>query len=312
MNNKTNLTFINRSYYFLKPYLSSSLIYSIRKKYIYTKKLFIHSQWPIYYKSNGAPVNWTGWPGGKKFALALTHDVESQTGHDRIINLAKLEMEYGFRSAFYFVPEKYLVSEDTRNFLTENGFEVGVHGLNHDGKLYFSKSIFDERAAKINMYLKDWHAVGFRSPAMHHNLQWICALNIEYDASTFDTDPFEPQSDGMHTIFPFYVRCDSNDKKYIELPYTIPQDSTLYIYLGEKNICIWQKKMDWIVKNGGMAMVITHPDYMNFIGNESGFLEYPVKYYQLFLNYIVENYKDMYWLALPKEIAKFWKENIFQ
>ena len=69
MNNKTNLTFINRSYYFLKPYLSSSLIYSIRKKYIYTKKLFIHSQWPIYYKSNGAPVNWTGWPGGKKFAL---------------------------------------------------------------------------------------------------------------------------------------------------------------------------------------------------------------------------------------------------
>jgi len=47
--------------------------------------------------------------------------------------------------------------------------------------------------------------VGFRAPAMHDNLEWISELNLEYDLSTFDTDPFEPQSDGVGTIFPFKV-----------------------------------------------------------------------------------------------------------
>lgn len=309
MGDKGNFSFFGRAYYFLKPYVSSNLIYLIRKKYMFAKKLFVRSRWPIYEKSNGVPVNWKGWPGGKKFALVLTHDVESQIGYDRSVDLAKLEMEYGFRSAFYFVPEKYSVSEDTRNFLSKNGFEVGVHGLNHDGKLYFSKQTFDERAAKINMYLKNWNAVGFRSPAMHHNLRWICGLDIEYDASTFDTDPFEPQPEGMNTIFPFCVVCNNKKKKYIELPYTLPQDSTLYLYLGEKSIDIWKRKMKWIVKNGGMVMVITHPDYMNFKAWKSGSLEYPADYYRQFLNYILENYKDMYWPVLPNEIATFWKKN---
>ena len=40
---------------------------------------------------------------------------------------------------------------------------------------------------------------------MQHNLQWLHALNAEYDSSTFDTDPFEPEPDGVGTIFPFWV-----------------------------------------------------------------------------------------------------------
>ena len=61
-------------------------------------------------------------------------------------------------------------SEELRNYLTENGFEVGVHGLNHDGKYYNSRAIFRERALKINRYIRDWGSVGFRSPSMLHNL----------------------------------------------------------------------------------------------------------------------------------------------
>ena len=98
---------------------------------------------------------------------------------------------------------------------------------------------------------------------MHHNLEWIHDLDIEY-ASTFDTDPFEPQSDGVGTIFPFWVSGNSNQKGYVELPYTLPQDFTLFILMKEKNIDIWKQKLDWIAENGGMALVNTHPDYMNF------------------------------------------------
>ena len=44
---------------------------------------------------------------------------------------------------------------------------------------------------------------------MYHNLDWIHDLDIYYDASTFDTDPFEPQPDGFKTIYPFTVKNDS-------------------------------------------------------------------------------------------------------
>ena len=56
----------------------------------------------------------------------------------------------------------------------------------------------------------------------------------------------------------------TDQKGYVELPYTLPQDFLLFILLQEKNIDTWKKKLDWIVDHGGMALFIAHPDYMNF------------------------------------------------
>jgi hypothetical protein len=186
------------------------------------------------------------------------------------------------------------------------GFEVGVHDLNHDGKLYNSKQIFEERAIRINKYLDEWESVGFRSASMLHNLEWIHKLNIKYDASTFDTDPFEPQSDGIGTIFPLWIAKDSTEEGYLEIPYTLPQDFTLFILMKEKNIAIWKKKLDWVVRQGGMALVNTHPDYMNFEGKNLGLEEYPVEYYNDLLNYVISTYDEQYWHVLPKDLARDW------
>lgn len=193
-----------------------------------------------------------------------------------------------------------------RKTLLENGFEVGVHGLNHDGKLYQSREEFVKRAEKINHYIKDWQATGFRSPAMHRNLDWIRDLNIEYDASTFDTDPFEPQSDGVGTIFPFRVEDDGEKKGYIELPYTLPQDFTLFILMKEKTPEIWKEKLDWIAEKGGMVLVNVHPDYVNFDGSKPALEEFPAQLYAEFLGYVKFKYFDQYWHALPKDLAQFW------
>jgi hypothetical protein len=46
---------------------------------------------------------------------------------------------------------------------------------------------------------------------------------------------------------------------YVELPYPLPQDFTLFTVMREKDIDIWKKKLDWIVEKGGMALLITHP-----------------------------------------------------
>lgn len=217
----------------------------------------------------------------------------------------ELEARLGFKSSFNFVPERYEVSRELREHLTRHGFEIGAHGLNHDGKLYQSRQIFSDRAARINQYIKEWKAVGFRSPSMHHNLEWIHDLDIEYDLSTFDTDPFEPQSDGVGTIFPFWVNGNNGQKGYAELPYTLPQDFTVFALMKEKSIDIWKKKLDWIAKNSGMVLVNTHPDYMSFDRRQAGQEEYPVEFYTEFLNYIKFEYEGRYWSALPSDIARF-------
>ena len=102
---------------------------------------------------------------------------------------------------------------------------------------------------------------------MQHKLAWLHHLGVEYDASTFDTDPFEPEPDGFGTIFPFWVPGKQGGG-YVELPYTLPQDYSLFVVLRESNIDIWKKKLDWVAERGGMVLLNTHPDYMSFEGQE--------------------------------------------
>lgn len=153
--------------------------------------------WPILESAGNTPADRKGWPDSKKFANVLTHDVETEKGHDKCDKLLNLEREFGFRLSLNFIPERYNVSKNLREFLVKNGFEVGVHGLIHDGKLFKNKQTLDERAIKINSYIKEWNATGFRASAMHYDLEWINQLNIEYDLSTFNTDHSEPQYDGI-------------------------------------------------------------------------------------------------------------------
>jgi len=224
--------------------------------------------------------------------------------------------------------------------LEKSGFGIGVHGLVHDEKLFGSRRMFERRAPRINSYLKKWGAVGFHSPAMIRNLDWIGDLDIEYDGSTFDTDPFEPQPDGVRTIFPFLVKrnpvghgsspssvpasehpscaassppsllASQRGSRYVELPYTLPQDHCLFVILKQKDIRIWKQKLDWIAEKGGMALLNAHPDYMNFGGGARGLEEYHVELYKELLRYVRDKYSGQYWHALAREVAEFWRENM--
>jgi hypothetical protein len=297
---------ISAVYYQVKPMIPRRIQIWLRRNVAVRQKRLYETVWPIDENCSKAPEAWSGWPEEKRFALVLTHDVDTAKGQAKCYELIELEKRLGFRSSFYFVPKRYEVSSELRNDLVRNGFEVGVHGLYHDGKLYTSRHMFQERAKEINQYLHEWPSVGFRSPSMHHNLDWIHDLNIEYDASTFDTDPFEPQPDGVGTIFPFWVDGNSKQKGYMELPYTLSQDFTLFVLMQEGNIDIWIRKLDWIVKQGGMALLNTHPDYMNFDGRLLDIEEYPVRLYAEFLRYVKDKYEGQYWHALPREMARFW------
>lgn len=299
-------------YYHLKPFIPRLLQVILRRGIALRKRKLYKHVWPIEERAGKKPDGWSGWPDKKQFALVLMHDIDTELGQSKCRQLMQLDEEMGFRSLFSFVPERYNVSPELRKDLVKKGFEVGVHGLKHDGKLFLSRKIFNQHAIRINNYLKAWKSVGFVSPSMHRNLEWNHELNIEYDASTFDTDPFEPQPDGVTTIFPFLINGDDGQKGYVELPYTLPQDFTLFVLMKEKNIDIWKKKLNWIVEKGGMALLITHPDYMNYKKDRCGIEEYPMKFYKELLDYIKDKYEGLYWNPLPKEMARFWKESMVE
>ena len=294
-------------YYKIKPYMPRSIINILKKLNSFKVKGDFGLTWPI--EDRYVQFQWEVirqlmivskqqslkfrhfWPEGENFAFVLTHDIETAAGQDFVRVVADFEEKLGFRSSFNFVPDRYPLDYQLMKNLRERGFEIGVHGLKHDGKLFLSKEGFLERAKQINGYLKKFEAVGFRSPLMHRNPEWMQVLEIEYDLSFFDTDPYEPINGGCMSIWPYTIG------EFTELPYTLAQDSTLGIVLGETTAELWLKKLNFIEKNFGMALVNTHPDYL--IDEEI------FSIYSDFLLAVKE--KGSFWHALPYKAARWWK-----
>jgi hypothetical protein len=117
------------------------------------------------------------------------------------------------------------------------------------------------------------------------------SLEVEYDLSFFDTDPYEPLPGGTMSLWPFQLG------RFTELPYTLPQDFTLHHVLGESSPRLWLEKVAFLERWCGMALVNTHPDYLREEGK--------LKTYSDFLEQIT--YRGNHWHALPQEVARWWR-----
>ncbi len=232
------------------------------------------------------------WPSPFNGAFVLTHDVEPQAGFDRILDIAQVEEQYGLRSCWNIVPHYYKVDIGVLKELQARGHEVGVHGYNHDGRLFWAKDIFNQRVPSINQAAKDFGASGFRAPMVHRNLNWIQQLEFDYDASCFDFDPFQPMPGGVGSVWPFIAG------NLVELPYTLPQDHTLLVTLNETTPRIWIEKAEQLKTMAGMALLITHPDYLD--------CESRIAVYRQLLEHVVAD--ETQWKALPAEVAHWWRE----
>ncbi len=239
----------------------------------------------------GVPVPWLSpWPNGHTWAFVLTHDVETSVGYRHLHLLRDVETEHGYRSSWNFVPRRYTVDRDVVEELQRAQFEVGVHGLYHDGRDLESLAMLSERLPAIRQHADQWRAVGFRSPATHRNWAWMPLLGFDYDSSYPDTDPFEPQSGGCCSWLPYF------DHDMVELPITLPQDHTLFVILGERDGRLWSEKAEYLRAQGGMALVLTHPDYMledRLIGEYRGLL-------RRFAG------DPTAWRALPRDVSSWW------
>jgi peptidoglycan/xylan/chitin deacetylase (PgdA/CDA1 family) len=230
------------------------------------------------------------WPNRKQCACVVTHDVETKKGFARMDRILEIEMKHGVRSSWNFVPQGYKVGIERINQLHRYGFEVGVHGLKHDGRLFESKKTFDTRMSVIMNYARLWEAIGFRSPALHRTPAWLRAIPFQYDSSIPDTDPFEPQPGGCYSVFPFFLG------NVVELPVTTPQDHTLFDILGCASLRFWLEKIEYIESVGGMILIIVHPDFTA--------TRQRLALYEQLIVYLKE--KRSFWFTLPRDVAQWW------
>jgi hypothetical protein len=294
-----------RGYYLARPAMPRSAQLALRRLFSRVQGASSFPGWPIedslhdFYNwlftliadLAARPVPFLGlWPDGRSWALVLTHDVETAVGYSEMDLLRGPERASGYHSSWNFVGARYQVDEEMVRKLQDDGCEIGVHGLQHDGR-DLAKRLIDERLPAMWEYAARWNAVGFRSPATHRDWELMHRLGFEYDSSYTDTDPYEPQPGGCCTYLPYLNRGT------VELPITLPQDHTLFTILRHADASLWLRKAGHIRDRGGMVLVLTHPDYAHDQRLADGYKK------------LLDTFADdgTAWCALPREVAAWWR-----
>jgi hypothetical protein len=225
----------------------------------------------------------------------MTHDVEGPAGAAFCGELMDIDERYGIKSAFQLVPE--VRSGDTtllREEMRRRGFEVNLHDLNHDGRLFEDRQRFLDRAAQINYYARKFECRGFRSGAMYRRQEWFDAFDISYDMSVPNVAHLEPQRGGCCTVMPHFVG------RVLEFPLTTVQDYSLVHILGDYSIDLWKQQSERILEQNGLISFITHPDYL---------IEPRAReVYEQLLAYIVDlRSRREVWTTVPAEVDRWWR-----
>ena len=116
-------------------------------------------------------------------------------------------------------------------------------------------------------------------------------LGFDYDSSYTDTAPFEPQPGGCCTWLPYMI------EDLVELPITLTQDHTLFDLLGHRDESVWVEKARFLRQRGGMALVLTHSDYVG--------QPYVLDSYRRLLQEFADD--STAWKALPRDVSDWWR-----
>ena len=234
------------------------------------------------------------WPGGKRCAVVLRHDVEGTQGLANIDAVRRIEESRGLRSLWNVVPERYPLDAGVLHALRDAGHEIGVHGLYHDGRLFENRAEFQRRAVRINSYLEAWASRAFAAPSAVRRLDWIAeSLEIDLDTSVPTAEVIGAQPGGCCTVFPFFL-----DREIVELPMTMQQDHTLLEILREPDLSGWHENLRLVREAGGICVLTSHPDYLSTESRRHS--------YASFID-LIRGDPDM-WIARPSEAARWWRE----
>ncbi len=303
---------VRRAYYFVRPLLSTNVRKIAQRRALAGWDSIPQPQWPVdttveeihrqalasAMVANGVtrvPVIWY-WPEGYNGAVIMTHDVEEAAGLAFSPEMARLDQSFGFPSSFQIVPEvRYDIDGLVLDKIRDLDCEIGLHGLNHDGRLFSSYDVFSKRQPKIADYARRFDAVGFRSPVMYRNPEWISELDISYDMSFPNVGHLDPQLGGCCTVFPYFLG------DVVELPTTCTQDYSLFNILNRFDLDLWITQLEIIEAEHGLANFIVHPDYVT---DGKGLEAYKALLAELDRRCTEKNL----WKAAPADLADWWRK----
>ncbi|GAA0571140.1 hypothetical protein GCM10010172_64490 [Paractinoplanes ferrugineus] len=301
-----------RLYYLLRPVIPRAAQIRLRQAFTRVQEQAVFPAFPVETALHdfhewmfqlvasfaGGPVPWLGlWPGAHSWALVLTHDVETAGGLAGIEVLREIERAAGQTSSWNFVPLRYRTPDALLAALRAEGCEIGVHGLRHDGRDLASPRVLRRRLPAIRSYAQRWQAAGFRSPATQRSWELMSELGFAYDSSYHDTAPYEPRPGGSCSYLPYFVGSPGGPGDMVELPITLPMDHTLFTILRHPDATLWLEKAAHLRDHGGMALLLTHPDYATDPRVTDGYRQ------------LLDKFQDdpTVWRPLPGEVAAWWQ-----
>ena len=199
--------------------------------------------------------------------LVLTHDIDTRAELELVEPIRSFERACGAVSAWGFVPSRSWPTEEGARGLAADGCEVYWHDLRHDGKLAF-QPLARIRAAFARVdEASPWATEliqSFRSGHLLMTPDLMTAIDDRFaiDLSIPDTERHGPYGGtaGCGTVVPFLIgRC-------LEIPLSLPQDVYMRHVDGFDAIealRVWQSKVEHIVSMGGVAVLNTHPVWVN-------------------------------------------------
>jgi peptidoglycan/xylan/chitin deacetylase (PgdA/CDA1 family) len=239
------------------------------------------------------------WPGGHRFALLVTHDVDTKEGMALAGDVLEDMLELGLKPCFFLVGKTYTWDEGFIRAVRDAGGEIGLHGDTHDNRIAYDKKTVAERRLDSCRDLIQKHGIrGFRSPSLLVSDTLYEALNgrFDWDSSVPDTDTHTllgPRR-GCGTIFPF------RRNGMLVLPTTMPADDRLQLlgYRGLDVPRILLRKYEHTRLMCGLCHFLTHP--------EPHLLGKPVirDLFRSVLKEIVD--RGDAWIATPSEVADYW------
>jgi len=238
----------------------------------------------------GRPLTPATWPHGHQVAVALSFDVDQETGSLRdgrtspalmaqgeygsragVPRILKLLERYGIQASFYIPAVSALLHPDDVRRIAAAGHEVGLHGWIHERNSSLPEA--DERqlthrAAAVLEQLAGKPPVGLRTASWDFSaatLRIIRDMQLLYDSSLMaDDEPYELLEDGEPTgIVELPVEWIKDDYPYFGMdrlsnirPHTAPS------LVGE----IWRREFDGAYAEGGLFLLTMHP---HIIGHRS-------------------------------------------
>jgi peptidoglycan-N-acetylglucosamine deacetylase len=238
----------------------------------------------------GRPLSPKTWPDGNRVAVALSFDVDQETGALRdgrtspallaqgeygsragVPRILKLLERYAIPASFYIPAVSALLHPDDVRRIAAAGHEVGLHGWIHERNSSLAEA--DEhqlthRAAAVLEQLAGKPPVGLRTASWDFSaatLKIIRDMHLLYDSSLMgDDEPYELLEEGKPTgVVELPVEWIKDDYPYFGMdrlsnirPHTAPS------LVAE----IWRREFDGAYAEGGLFLLTMHP---HIIGHRS-------------------------------------------